>query len=273
MSRGRTARAIAYVACGEDCGEATAFELALDRQGACSVSVNRGVFSIETHNIPFSTGEPEPGSPAKFFGICDRGESVAACGDEAPISAELQGLGASNFWSVDDERVKFEFRGRASEHATAVMRSAAASRRSINNFTFKNTGDTDLPLIVRAYRAGAREVLYEVGSSEKPLRLAADAVYTVCAAQHYDCLELMRAEGGSESLSLSLEGYSEYAAADIEMSVAVAGAVVAGEVVGGNLEFAITSEGGNTPEVQFTGARSGAGPAFQRFDSVWDRLG
>jgi hypothetical protein len=259
------AMAIAHVASGDEFVDQTVFELQLSEDDAsCGVSVAEGSFSVETHHIPFATGEPEPGRPVKFFGITDDSDAPDDGGMNSRgfMSAEVGSIGSTNLWSLLEDEVAFEF---LSEQEQPDL-----PPRAINNFTFRNTGANSASLIARAYRGEDCELVYQAGNEDAPVRLPPGAVFSVVAGQNYDRLVLTPVSGCEtcSGMQLHMESYSEFTSRDVSLSVAAYTVGSEGKTVEGRFELVLSQQGGTHRDLRFeASAITGA------YDSIWDQLG
>jgi hypothetical protein len=262
------AQAIVHMPTDNDFIDVPVLEISLSGDGFCEVLVETGEFAVESHNIPFTTGDPEPGVPVKFFGISEGGDGKVV-GDSIVCSAEISSIGVTNNWYLDDDKLIFEFLSESSDLAEYAPLISDQPDRAINNFSFRNTRSTSATFMVRAY-SGARELVYEAGSEQAPIKLATGAVFSVISQQHYDRLELIPVEGcdSCRKLSLHMEGFSEFAVEDVPLEMTITGFGAQGEAAQGAFCFDVLADGRGHSELCFeTSAEEVA------YDSVWEQLG
>ena len=273
----RTARAIVPAGCADVVVDQVAFTLRLEDSEYCTLELEDGLFLVETHNIPFTTGEPQPGLPVAFYGIREGviaygREQASAAGNGDTFSADLGDLGNCNNWYREGRDIVFEFLGRPSCPGAESGQLRLPDTRAINNFSFSNGATAAIALVITAYRGGAREPVFKAGSEAEPLLLAPGGIQMVSSEFNYDRLVLTEGGGdGAANTALNLEGYSEF--------VPTAGAVALpvkldSAKAGLETELAFSVNRG----VQGTGlsrrlslreARRAVAPLY---DSVWDRL-
>ncbi len=275
---GRIARAVVPAGCADVVIDRLAFTLELDSLDHCSLELSGGSFLIESHNIPFTTGDPQPGLPVAFYGICEEPGSQAhatRADSTDQFSASLGDLGCSNNWYKEGRDIVFEFLGKPTDASPghSVSASDAYGSRAINNFSLRNTGTAAACLIIKAYRGCNPAPLFEDGSESAPVQIKPGGAYMVAAEFNYDRLVLTRPEGiDNVDPSFSLEGYSEFLATDALMAIQVSSSDtdVKRDV---ELRFVLSREkaaAGRKQVLSISQASTQVGPAF---NSVWEWLG
>ncbi len=271
----RVVRAIVPAGCADVVVDLVAFTLRLEGTEYCALESGDGLFLVETHNIPFTTGEPQPGLPVSFYGIR---EGVIAGGFDREsagesrdtFSADLGDLGNCNNWYREGRDIVFEFLGRPPHGAAAGGQLRLPGTRAINNFSFSNTATAPVALVITAYRGGAREPVFEAGSEAAPLILHPGCTQVVSSEVNYDRLVLTEVGGeGMVSTALNLEGYSEFVPTGGAVALPV---TVAGDGVETELAFTVNAETqgkGQSRHLSLREARRAVAPLY---DSVWDRL-
>lgn len=277
-SDGRVARAVVPAGCADVVVDRLAFTLELDSPDHCSLELSDGVFLIETHNIPFTTGDPQPGLPVAFYGICEeRGGRTSGAGLDSTdqFSASLGDLGCSNNWYKEGRDIVFEFLGKPTDTSPAYsgLAADAFASRAINNFSVRNAGTSPAYLIAKAYRGSNPTPLFEDGCESSPVQIKPGGAYMVAAEFNYDRLVLTQPEGiGDTDPTFSLEGYSEFLVTDAPMAVHVSSSDTKLKREA-ELRFVLSREKALAGRKQLLAISQTSTRVAPAFNSVWERLG